>query len=43
MIKVRITRRQFTAGAAATGVFAPSILRAQTTVLRWSKIGRAHV
>lgn len=38
MIKARITRRQFTAGAAAAGVFAPSILRAQTTVLRWSTV-----
>lgn len=38
MIKTRITRRQFAAGAAAAGVFAPSILRAQTTVLRWSTV-----
>jgi TRAP-type transport system periplasmic protein len=38
MIKTRITRRQFTAGAAAAAVFAPSILRAQTAVLRWSTV-----
>jgi tripartite ATP-independent transporter DctP family solute receptor len=38
MIKTKITRRQFTASAAAAGVFAPSILRAQATVLRWSTV-----
>ena len=34
----KITRRQFTASAAVAGVFAPSILRAQTRVLRWSTV-----
>ena len=38
MIKTKITRRLFTAGAAAAGVFAPSILRAQAAVLRWSTV-----
>ena len=38
MIKAKVTRRQFTAGAVAAGVLAPSILRAQTVVLRWATV-----
>jgi tripartite ATP-independent transporter DctP family solute receptor len=38
MIKTKVTRRQFTAGAVTAGVFSPSILRAQTVVLRWATV-----
>ena len=43
MIKTKVTRRQFTAGAVAAGVFAPSVLRAQTTVLRWPPCSRPTI
>ena len=35
---IKLTRREFVAGAAAAGVFAPAVLRAQETVIRWGEM-----
>jgi tripartite ATP-independent transporter DctP family solute receptor len=35
---IKLTRRDFVAGAAAVGVFAPTVLRAQETVIRWGEM-----
>lgn len=35
---IRLTKRTFIAGAASAGVFMPTILRAQATVLRWGEM-----
>ena len=35
---IKLTRREFVAGAAAAGVFAPAVLRAQETVIRWGEV-----
>lgn len=38
MPNMKITKRRFIAGAAAAGILAPRLARAQTTILRWSTV-----